>query len=80
MSGEQQVTGVLSIRRVAIGSKNERVTAVLTTGDRSWLVRRAGAPTFGVDKALAGLDGQTVTVTGYAGSGTFLATDVTAAS
>ena len=76
MSGEQQITGVLSVRRVAIGSKSEQVTAVITTAERSWLLRRAGAPAFGVDPALAALDGRTVTATGWAGSGTFLASEV----
>lgn len=78
MSNDQQekVSGLVSVRRVATGSKNEQVTAVLTTGDRSWLLRRVGGPSFGVDEQLAALDGRRVSVTGYAGSGAFLATAI----
>lgn len=68
-------TGTISVRRVAKGSKSEQVTVVLTTPERAWLLRRAGDQSFGVDLALAALDGRTVTVTGYPGSGVFLLTD-----
>jgi hypothetical protein len=76
MSNEETVSGRVSVRRAATGSKSEQVTAVLTTDDRSWLLRRAGGPSFGVDDELAALDGRRVTATGYAGSGVFLATSV----
>jgi hypothetical protein len=71
------VTGVISIRRVATGSKAEQLTVLLTTDERSWLLRRSGGTVFGVDPELAKLDGRTVTVAGFAGSGVFLATEVT---
>ena len=47
---------------------------VFTTGERTWLLRRAGAAAFAPDPDLAGLDGRRVTVTGYEGNGTFLVT------
>ena len=74
VSGEQTVSGLVEVRRVAARSKSDQVTAVLTTEDRSWLLRRSGGPSFGVDDELAALDGQRVTATGFAGSGVFLAT------
>ena len=74
MNGEQTVTGVVSIRRVATGSKSEQVTAILSAGERSWLLRRRGGPTFGLDSQLAKYEGRRVTVTGFAGSGVFLVT------
>jgi hypothetical protein len=74
MSGEETVTGLISIRRVASGSKSEQVTAILSAGERSWLLRRRGGPTFGVDAQLVRYEGRRVTVTGFAGSGVFLVT------
>jgi hypothetical protein len=76
MSDQETVKGTVSVRRVATGSKSEQVTAVLDTGERSWLLRRTGGPGFGVDDDLAALEGKTVTATGYKGSGVFLATDI----
>ena len=74
MSGEETVTGVVSIRRVATGSKSEQVTAILSADERSWLLRRRGGPSFGLDAQLAKYEGQRVSVTGFAGSGVFLVT------
>jgi hypothetical protein len=71
----QTVRGVVSIRHTASGSKSEQTTVVLTTDERSWLLRRAGGPSFGVDEQLAHYDGKTVEVTGEAGPGVFLATE-----
>ncbi len=76
MTERRTVTGVVSVQRVATGSKSEQVTAVLRAAERSWLLRRAGGPAFGVDGELAAYDGQTVTVTGYAGSSVFLVTEL----
>jgi hypothetical protein len=76
VSEQQTVTGTVSVRRVAAGSKSEPVTAVLTANDRSWLLRRAGGRSFGVDDEVAALDGKSVTATGFAGSGVFLATEL----
>ena len=76
MTVEQTVTGTVSVRRVAAGSKSEQVTAVLVSSERSWLLRRAGGPSFGIDDDLAALDGKQVTVSGFPGSGVFLATTV----
>lgn len=70
----ETVHGVVSIRHVGVGSKSEQTTVVLTTDDRSWLLRRAGGPSFGVDDELARYAGKTVEVTGEAGSGVFLVT------
>jgi len=67
--------GTVSVSRVAIGSKSEQVAAVLTTDERSWVLRRMDGPRFGVDDQLAALDGKTVDVTGYPGSGVFLLTE-----
>ena len=67
-------TGRVSVRRVGQGSKSEQVSVVLTTEERTWLLRRAGAAAFGPDRDLAVLAGRTVTVTGYEGNGTFLVT------
>jgi hypothetical protein len=68
------VQGVVSIQPVASGSKSEQTTVVLTTDERSWLLRRAGGPSFGVDPELARYDGKSVEVTGEAGPGVFLVT------
>jgi hypothetical protein len=77
----QTVRGRVLIRHVATGSKSEQSTAVLVTPERTWLLRRADGPSFGVDPDLAALDGHEVTATGYAGTGVFLlsepVTDVT---
>jgi hypothetical protein len=67
--------GVVSIRHVASGSKSEQTTVVLTTDERTWLLRRAGGPSFGVDEQLARYDGKMVEVTGEGGPGVFLATE-----
>jgi hypothetical protein len=71
---EITVRGVVEVSPVARGSKSEQVTVVLRTGQRSWMLRRAGGPSFGVDADLAVWAGKTVEVTGYPGSGVFLAT------
>jgi hypothetical protein len=71
----QTIRGVVSIQHAAAGSKSEQTTVVLTTAARSWLLRRAGGPSFGVDEDLAPYDGKTVEVTGEAGSGVFLVTE-----
>ena len=70
----QTVRGLVSIQRTASGSKSEQTTVVLTTDERSWLLRRPGGPSFGVDDDLARYDGKTVEVTGEAGPGVFLVT------
>jgi len=70
----QTIRGVISIQHAASGSKSEQTTVVLTTDERSWLLRRAGGPSFGVDEDLARYDGKTVEVTGETGPGVFLAT------
>lgn len=76
MTAPPTVTGVVSIRDVAAGSKSEQRTAVLTTNERSWLLRRPDGPSFGVDDELVAWEGQWVTVTGYAGSGVFLVVEL----
>lgn len=76
MTIEQTMTGTVSVQRVAAGSKSEQVTVVLVSAERSWLLRRAGGPSFGVDDDLAAMDGRQVTVSGFPGSGVFLATTV----
>ena len=67
--------GTVSVTRVAQGSKSEHVTVVLTTAERSWLLRRSGTGAFAVDPRLASLDGRTVRVTGYPGNSVFLLTE-----
>ena len=71
----QHVRGVVSVQRVARGSKSEQPAVVLQTPERSWVLRRVGGPPFGVDVELALWAGKTVDVTGYAGSGVFLLTE-----
>jgi hypothetical protein len=71
---ESRQTGRVEVRRVGAGSKSEQVSVVLTTTERTWLLRRAGGAAFGPDELLAGLAGREITVTGYAGNGTFLVT------
>jgi hypothetical protein len=70
----QHVRGVVSVQRVALGSKSEQPAVVLRTDDRSWVLRRVDGPPFGVDDELAAWAGKTVDVIGYAGSGVFLVT------
>ena len=72
----QHVRGVVSLQRVARGSKSEQPAVVLHTSERSWVLRRVGGPPFGVDDELAFWVGKTVDVTGYAGSGVFLLTEL----
>lgn len=71
----QTVRGTVRIRHVAKGSKSEQSTATLATPERTWLLRRADGPSFGIDPELAALDGHEVTATGYAGTGVFLLTE-----
>jgi hypothetical protein len=71
----QTVRGTVRIKHVATGSKSEQSTAVLETPERTWLLRRADGPSFGVDPELAALDGHEVTATGYPGTGAFLLTE-----
>jgi hypothetical protein len=77
----QKVRGTVRIKHVAKGSKSEQSTAVLVTPERTWLLRRADGPSFGIDPQMVALDGREVTATGYAGTGVFLlsepVTDVT---
>lgn len=68
----QTVRGTVQIKHVAKGSKSEQSTAVLVTPERTWLLRRADGPSFGVDTELAALDGHEVSATGYAGTGVFM--------
>jgi hypothetical protein len=70
------ITGVVTVQTAAVGSKSEQVTAVLRAEGRTWLLRRSGGPAFGIDDELAAYDGMSVTVTGYAGSGVFLVTEL----
>jgi hypothetical protein len=72
----QHARGVISVQRVARGSKSEQPAVVLQTPERSWVLRRVGGPPFGVDDELASWVGKTVDVTGYAGSGVFLLTEL----
>jgi len=72
---EQTVRGVVEVCPVARGSKSEHVTVVLRTDDRTWLLRRRGGPSFGVDDELAAWAGKTVEVTGFPGTGVFQLTE-----
>jgi len=40
----QHVRGVVSLQRVARGSKSEQPAVVLQTSERSWVLRRVGGP------------------------------------
>ena len=60
--------GVVSVQPVGVGSKSEQVATVLTTKERTWLLRRQGGPSFGVDPHLARYEGKSVEVSGYAGA------------
>jgi hypothetical protein len=71
----EHARGVVSVQQVARGSKSEQPAVVLQTADRSWLLRRVGGPSFGVDDELAAWAGKTVDVTGYKGGGVFLLTE-----
>jgi hypothetical protein len=68
-------SGIVSVRVVARGSKSEQPAVVLETADRSWVLRRAGGPSFGVDEELAAWAGRSVEAVGVAGSGVFLLTE-----
>jgi hypothetical protein len=70
-----RASGIVSVRDVARGSKSEQPAVVLQTGERSWLLRRAGGPSFGVDDELAAWAGQSVEAVGVAGNGVFLLTE-----
>ncbi len=76
MTEPRTITGVVTVQPAAVGSKSEQVTAVLRAEGRTWLLRRSGGPAFGIDDELAAYDGKSVTVTGYAGSGVFLVTEL----
>lgn len=71
----ESTCGKVSVTRVATGSKSEHVNVVLTTPERSWLLRRVGAGAFDIDPTLAAFEGKTVRVTGYPGNSVFLLTD-----
>jgi hypothetical protein len=66
---------VISVQQIARGSKSEQPAVVLRTSDRSWVLRRADGPRFGVDDELAAFTGKTVEVAGYPGSGVFVITE-----
>ena len=67
-----KLRGVISVQQIARGSKSEQPAVVLQTNERSWVLRRADGPRFGVDDELAAYAGKTVDVTGYPGSGVFV--------
>ena len=67
--------GIVSVTRVATGSKSEHVSAVLTTPEQSFLLRHIGTGAFADDDRLDALDGKSVQVTGYRGNGVFLLTE-----
>ena len=71
----ESTRGIVSVTRVATGSKSEHVTAVLTTPEQSFVLRRIGTGAFADDAALFALDGRSVSVTGYPGNGVFLLTE-----
>ena len=72
----QHVRGVVSVQRVAHGSKSEQPAVVLQTAERSWLLRRVGGPQLRGGRRTGRWGGKTVDVTGYAGSGVFLLTEL----
>ena len=67
--------GVITVGRVARGSKSEQPAVVLDTGTRHWVLRRQDGPRFGVDDDLAAWEGKTVDVVGHEGNGVFLVTE-----
>lgn len=71
----ESTRGTVSVTRVASGSKSEHVNVVLTTAERSFLLRHIGTGAFTVDPSLVTLDGKTVRVTGYPGNSVFLLTE-----
>jgi hypothetical protein len=70
------LTGRVSVRTVARGSKSARLAVVLQAEDREWVLRRRGAGAFDVDDELSGYADQVITVSGEAGSGVFLVDSV----
>jgi hypothetical protein len=71
----ESTRGTVSVTRVAKGSKSEHVNVVLTTPERSFLLRHIGTGAFALDPSLVTLDGKTVRVTGYPGTSVFLLTE-----
>lgn len=71
----EHAKGIVRVRVVARGSKSEQPAVVLQTAERTWVLRRADGPSFGVDEELAEWDGKEVEAVGVAGSGVFLLTE-----
>lgn len=70
-----KITGKVSRRRIAPGSKSERVGVVLQDdAGRSYVLRRAGGHPF-YDKALDRLVGKTITATGLVSGRSFIMDD-----
>lgn len=70
-----RLRGVVGVEQIATGSKSEQTAVVLHTDERTWILRRADGPRFGIDDDLAAWSGRTVEVVGEAGTGTFLVTE-----
>ncbi|QND41118.1 hypothetical protein [Rhizobium ruizarguesonis] len=66
------VTGVVSLGSVDHGSKSERDAVVLRTPEgESYVLRRAGAPSFG-DHSMDELVGKRISTTGFAKGSTLI--------
>ncbi|MCW2538447.1 MAG: hypothetical protein JWN95_172 [Frankiales bacterium] len=76
MTAPTSLTGRVSVRTVAAGSKSARPAVVLQASDRDWVLRRRGAGAFDIDQELSGYANELITVSGEAGSGVFLVDSV----
>ncbi len=66
--GTRCVIGEVALRAVNPGSKSAREAVVLVSNERTWVLRRRGAPSVG-DTALLDFVGQRVRAVGTASAG-----------
>ena len=72
MTAPEILEGVLTVTVVDAGSKGEMPAAVLTTADRTVVLRRRHAARLDAEPELAGLAGRRVRVTGTSAWRTFV--------
>lgn len=76
MKAKESFTGLVTKKIVAKGSKSERTTHVITSGDTQYILRRRSAG-YGLDPYFEKYEGKTITVKGVINYITFFVTSVT---
>ena len=72
---EVKISGIVTIKKFAEGSKSERDAVYIDTGESSYILRRIGGNAF-YDDTLHGLKGKHITAKGFISNYTFMAKDI----